>query len=127
MDSGAPAIPVVNSTLSNRAESHSDGVFGRHTLRVNELAEFQELQEFHHVELFSVKFGEVTDTKTDTVLGRKVLAQSGRECNSLPRLSDSGFWLLNPVLSHFRTGNWALVCLSHAARPARSSCNLPRS
>jgi len=33
MDLGAPAIPVVNSTLSNRAESRSDGVFGRHTSR----------------------------------------------------------------------------------------------
>jgi hypothetical protein len=36
-------------------------------LRVNELAEFQELQDLHHVELLSVKFGEITDTKTDTV------------------------------------------------------------
>jgi len=37
-------------------------------LRVNELTEFQELQGFHHVELLSVKFGEITDTKTDTVI-----------------------------------------------------------
>jgi hypothetical protein len=36
-------------------------------LRVNELTEFQELQDFHHVRLLSVKFGEITDTKTDTV------------------------------------------------------------
>ena len=36
-------------------------------LQVNELTEFQELQDFHHVELLSVKFGEITDTKTDTV------------------------------------------------------------
>jgi|PlaIllAssembly_1097288.scaffolds.fasta_scaffold08348_4 hypothetical protein len=34
--------------------------------RVNELTEFQELQEFHHGELFSTKFGKITDTKTDT-------------------------------------------------------------
>jgi hypothetical protein len=35
-------------------------------LRVNELAEFQESQELRDVELLSVKFGEITDTKTDT-------------------------------------------------------------
>jgi hypothetical protein len=34
---------------------------------MNQLAEFQELQHFHHVRLLSVKFGEITDTKTDTV------------------------------------------------------------
>ena len=34
---------------------------------MNELAEFQELQDFHCVESLSVKFGEITDTKTDTV------------------------------------------------------------
>jgi len=39
-------------------------------LRVNELAEFQELQDFHYVESLSVKFGEITDTKTDTVNSR---------------------------------------------------------
>ena len=32
-------------------------------LRVNELTEFQELQESHRVEVWSVKFGEITDTK----------------------------------------------------------------
>jgi len=36
-------------------------------LRVNELAEFQESKEFHDVGLSSVKFGEITDIKTDTV------------------------------------------------------------
>jgi hypothetical protein len=36
-------------------------------LRVNELARFRELQEFHHVRLLSVMFGKITDTKTDTV------------------------------------------------------------
>lgn len=32
---GAPAIPVVNRTLSNRAESSSDRIFGRHTEAVS--------------------------------------------------------------------------------------------
>jgi hypothetical protein len=52
---------------------------------VNELEEFQELQEFHGVESFSVKFGEFADTKTDTAIwGEKslpnALANAIRSC-----------------------------------------------
>jgi hypothetical protein len=36
-------------------------------LRVNGLEGFQELQEFHRVVVWSVKFGGITGTKTDTV------------------------------------------------------------